>query len=63
MVSLEPSIMSASIPGKRELPESRYDLGTYWGRVQHTLEITDPRYAQLDWARLDYQRESRIRKG
>ncbi|KXJ94803.1 Tricarboxylate/iron carrier [Microdochium bolleyi] len=34
--------MSASIPGKRELPESRYDLGTYWGRVQHTLEITDP---------------------
>ncbi|KAB5523021.1 Tricarboxylate/iron carrier [Coniochaeta sp. 2T2.1] len=34
--------MSASIPGNRELPESQYDLGTYWGRVRHTASITDP---------------------
>ncbi|GAP89772.1 putative tricarboxylate carrier protein [Rosellinia necatrix] len=35
--------MSASLPGNRELPESQYDLGTYWGRVRHTASITDPR--------------------
>ncbi|KAI1810714.1 sideroflexin-5 [Poronia punctata] len=35
--------MSASIPGNRELPESQYDLSTYWGRVRHTASITDPR--------------------
>ncbi|KAI0201392.1 sideroflexin-5 [Astrocystis sublimbata] len=34
--------MSASIPGNRELPESQYDLTTYWGRVRHTASITDP---------------------
>lgn len=36
--------MSASIPGNRELPESQYDLSTYWGRVRHTASITDPRW-------------------
>ncbi|ERS97261.1 uncharacterized protein SPSK_02596 [Sporothrix schenckii 1099-18] len=35
--------MSASLPGSRELPASQYDLSTYWGRVQHTAGITDPR--------------------
>lgn len=36
--------MSSSLPGKRELPESQYDLSTYWGRVRHAAGITDPRY-------------------
>ncbi|KAK4249656.1 Tricarboxylate/iron carrier [Corynascus novoguineensis] len=35
--------MSASLPGNRALPESQYDLSTYWGRVRHTAGITDPR--------------------
>ncbi|PSR79742.1 Tricarboxylate/iron carrier [Coniella lustricola] len=35
--------MSASLPGARELPESQYDLSTYWGRVRQTAGITDPR--------------------
>ncbi|KAI1808465.1 Tricarboxylate/iron carrier [Daldinia bambusicola] len=35
--------MSASLPGNRELPESQYDLSTYWGRVKQTATITDPR--------------------
>lgn len=25
------------------MPESQYDLSTYWGRVRHTASITDPR--------------------
>ncbi|MCJ1469861.1 hypothetical protein MMC07_008505 [Pseudocyphellaria aurata] len=35
--------MSASLPGKRELPASQYDLNTYWGRVKQSAEISDPR--------------------
>ncbi|RYO87932.1 hypothetical protein DL766_005349 [Monosporascus sp. MC13-8B] len=35
--------MSSSLPGNRELPESQYDLSTYWGRVRQTAAITDPR--------------------
>ncbi|KAF2431442.1 mitochondrial transporter fsf1 [Tothia fuscella] len=35
--------MSASLPGKRELPASQYDLSTYWGRVRHSADISDPR--------------------
>ncbi|WPH03543.1 sideroflexin-5 [Acrodontium crateriforme] len=35
--------MSASLPGSRDLPASRYDLSTYWGRVKHTADISDPR--------------------
>ncbi|KAK3369199.1 Tricarboxylate/iron carrier [Lasiosphaeria ovina] len=34
--------MSSSLPGTRALPESQYDLSTYWGRVRHTIGITDP---------------------
>ncbi|KAL7270115.1 Sideroflexin FSF1 [Rhizina undulata] len=35
--------MSASIPGSRELPGSRHDLSTYWGRVKHSADLADPR--------------------
>ncbi|KAI0440076.1 sideroflexin-5 [Xylaria telfairii] len=45
--------MSASIPGNRELPESQYDLSTYWGRVRHTASITDPRTLLAGTAGLD----------
>ncbi|UNI13977.1 Sideroflexin FSF1 [Purpureocillium takamizusanense] len=34
--------MSSSLPGSRELPVSQYDLGTYMGRVRHSIGITDP---------------------
>ncbi|KAM0514105.1 hypothetical protein ACHAPE_007196 [Trichoderma viride] len=34
--------MSASLPGSRDLPSSQYDLSTYYGRVRHTMSITDP---------------------
>jgi hypothetical protein len=34
--------MSSSLPGGRELPASQYDLSTYFGRVKHSLGITDP---------------------
>jgi hypothetical protein len=35
--------MTSSLPGTRELPVSQYDLNTYWGRVQHSANISDPR--------------------
>jgi len=35
--------MASSIPGDRIVPESRYDLDTYWGRVRHCAEVSDPR--------------------
>ncbi|PGH06092.1 hypothetical protein AJ79_06626 [Helicocarpus griseus UAMH5409] len=35
--------MSASIAGNRDLPASRHDLSTYWGRVKQSAEISDPR--------------------
>ncbi|GMM58604.1 Fsf1 protein [Maudiozyma humilis] len=34
--------MASSVPGPRPLPESRYDLSTYWGRIRHCAEISDP---------------------
>ena len=37
--------MSASIPGNRELPVSQHNLTTYWGRVRHAADISDPRCA------------------
>lgn len=37
--------MTSSIPGPRELPASRFDLSTYWGRVRHSMDLTDPRSA------------------
>ncbi|KAF2143344.1 uncharacterized protein K452DRAFT_268797 [Aplosporella prunicola CBS 121167] len=35
--------MSASLPGSRDLPASQYDLSTYWGRVRHAADLSDPR--------------------
>lgn len=35
--------MSASLPGSRDLPASPYDLKTYWGRVRHAADLSDPR--------------------
>ncbi|KAK9455799.1 Tricarboxylate/iron carrier [Dipodascopsis uninucleata] len=35
--------MASAIPGPIELPESQYDLSTYWGRVKHSAEVSDPR--------------------
>ncbi|OAL56299.1 sideroflexin-5 [Pyrenochaeta sp. DS3sAY3a] len=35
--------MTSSLPGNRDLPVSQFDLSTYWGRVQHAANISDPR--------------------
>ena len=42
-VQKDGKIMSASLPGNRELPVSQYDLSSYWGRVRHAADISDPR--------------------
>lgn len=34
--------MASSITGPVPLPNSRYDLLSYWGRVKHCAEISDP---------------------
>lgn len=34
--------MASSIAGPVPLPDSRFDLSTYWGRVKHCAEISDP---------------------
>lgn len=34
--------MASSVPGPIALPASRYDLNTYWGRVRHCTDISDP---------------------
>lgn len=34
--------MASSVPGPLPLPDSRYDLDTYIGRVKHCAEISDP---------------------
>lgn len=34
--------MASSITGPVPLPDSRFDLSTYWGRVKHCAEISDP---------------------
>jgi tricarboxylate carrier len=34
--------MASSVPGPLPLPESRYDLITYMGRVRHCADISDP---------------------
>ncbi|EKD20212.1 uncharacterized protein L3040_007209 [Drepanopeziza brunnea f. sp. 'multigermtubi'] len=46
--------MSASLPGGRELPASQYDLGTYWGRVRHSADISDPRTLLVNKAGLEH---------
>ncbi|KAL4996009.1 Tricarboxylate/iron carrier [Aspergillus recurvatus] len=45
--------MSASLPGDRELPPSQYDLSTYWGRVRHAADISDPRMLFVSSAGLE----------
>ncbi|KAL9100949.1 MAG: hypothetical protein Q9163_003734 [Psora crenata] len=50
--------MSASLPGSRDLPASRYDLGTYWGRVKQSAEIADPRTLFVSSSRLERAKES-----
>ncbi|KAL2786404.1 Tricarboxylate/iron carrier [Aspergillus keveii] len=45
--------MSASLPGKRDPPSSQYDLNTYWGRVRHAADISDPRMLFVSSAGLD----------
>ncbi|KAF2266467.1 Tricarboxylate/iron carrier [Lojkania enalia] len=35
--------MTSSLPGNRDLPISQYDLSTYWGRVRHSADLSDPR--------------------
>lgn len=37
------TVMASSVPGSKPLPESRHDLDTYWGRVKHCAEVSDPR--------------------
>lgn len=34
--------MASSVKGPVPLPDSKYDLSTYWGRVKHCAEISDP---------------------
>lgn len=34
--------MASTVPGYVPLSPSRYDLSSYWGRVQHCAEISDP---------------------
>ncbi|PVH86902.1 Tricarboxylate/iron carrier [Cadophora sp. DSE1049] len=46
--------MSASLPGGRELPASQYDLSTYWGRVRHSANISDPRTLLVNKAGLEH---------
>ncbi|KAG9232753.1 sideroflexin-5 [Amylocarpus encephaloides] len=48
------SRMSSSIPGRRELPASQYDLSTYWGRVRHSANISDPRTLVVNSAGLEH---------
>ncbi|KAI9865505.1 MAG: hypothetical protein M1824_002244 [Vezdaea acicularis] len=45
--------MSASLPGNRELPASQFDLNTYWGRVRHSANISDPRTLLVSKAGLE----------
>ncbi|BCS24223.1 sideroflexin family transporter [Aspergillus puulaauensis] len=45
--------MSSSLPGDRDLPSSQYDLSTYWGRVRHAADISDPRMLLVSSAGLE----------
>ncbi|OQE20312.1 hypothetical protein PENSTE_c013G08325 [Penicillium steckii] len=35
--------MASSLPGSRQLPDSQYDLSSYWGRVRQCADLADPR--------------------
>ncbi|KAL5383319.1 putative alpha-isopropylmalate carrier [Paraphaeosphaeria sporulosa] len=45
--------MTSSLPGNRDLPASQYDLSTYWGRVRHCADVSDPRTLLTSSAGLD----------
>ncbi|KAF2403227.1 Tricarboxylate/iron carrier [Trichodelitschia bisporula] len=45
--------MSASLPGSRPLPASQYDLSSYWGRVRHAADLSDPRTLLVSSAGLE----------
>ncbi|KAL2823726.1 Tricarboxylate/iron carrier [Aspergillus cavernicola] len=45
--------MSASLPGGRDLPPSQHDLTSYWGRVRHAADISDPRMLFVSSAGLE----------
>ncbi|OBT55730.1 hypothetical protein VE04_03921, partial [Pseudogymnoascus sp. 24MN13] len=49
--------MSAALPGNRALPASQYDLATYWGRVKHAAEISDPRMLLISKKGLEDSKE------
>jgi len=49
--------MSASLPGNRGLPESQYDLKTYWGRVRQSADIADPRTLLVSEAGLQHAKD------
>lgn len=49
--------MASSVQGPRPLPESRYDLSTYWGRVRHCADISDPSMLLTTEKDLDNARE------
>ncbi|KAL8366934.1 hypothetical protein RB595_009130 [Gaeumannomyces hyphopodioides] len=52
--------MSASLPGNRELPDSQYDLSTYWGRVRHAAGLTDPRTLLVNKSGLEQAKRALI---
>ncbi|KAH7128438.1 Tricarboxylate/iron carrier [Dendryphion nanum] len=49
--------MTSSLPGNRDLPGSQYDLSTYWGRVRHAADISDPRTLLTSSAGLEHAKE------
>lgn len=49
--------MSSALPGSRDLPASQYDLSTYWGRVRHSADISDPRMLFTSSAGLEHAKQ------
>ncbi|OCL06045.1 Tricarboxylate/iron carrier [Glonium stellatum] len=49
--------MSSALPGSRDLPVSQYDLSTYWGRVRHSADISDPRTLFTSSAGLEHAKQ------
>lgn len=49
--------MTSSLPGNRDLPVSQYDLSTYWGRVRHAADISDPRTLLTSSAGLEHAKQ------
>ncbi|KAH3677146.1 hypothetical protein WICMUC_001901 [Wickerhamomyces mucosus] len=49
--------MASSVSGPISLPDSRYDLSTYWGRVKHCADISDPSTLLTNSASLEKSKE------